>query len=151
LATDWVEKVNTTAQEHVPEPVVAAGILQPSGTWGAFGLEHVSGAAAMFKRRKVNKDAGGLAKSSWKSTKTALLAVTADKLYAFSVKQKGRNWKVQEPLGVWDRSDLQIETAPGKLATKVVFDVASTGEHYELEATTIGGSGINDAFVAAIA
>jgi hypothetical protein len=123
LATDWVEKVNTTAQEHVAEPVVAAGILQPAGTWGAFGLEQVSGAAAMFKRRKVNKDAGGLASSSWKGTKTALLAVTADKLYAFSCKQKGRSgWKIREQLGVWDRSDLRVEMTPGKLATKVVFD-----------------------------
>lgn len=151
MATDWVEKVNSTAQEHVPEPVVAAGILQPAGTWGAFGVEQLSPAAAMFKRRKVNKDAGGLAKSSWKGTKTALLALTADKLYAFSVKQKGRNWKVQQPLGEWDRSDLKVETAPGKLATKVVFDVVSSGEHYELEATTIGSSGINDALLAAIA
>src|SRR5919109_3702868 len=75
LATDWVEKVNTTAQEHVAEPVEAAGILQPAGTWGAFGVEQLSPAVAMFKRRKVNKDAGGLAKSSWKGTKTALLAV----------------------------------------------------------------------------
>ena len=150
MATDWVEKVNTTAQEHVPEPVVAAGILQPAGTWGAFGVEQLSPAAAMFKRRKVNKDAGGLAKSSWKGTKTALLAMTAGKLYAFSVKQKGRNWKVVEPLGVWDRSDLAIETAPGKLATKVAFDVASTGEHYELEATTVGSDGFNDPFLAAI-
>jgi hypothetical protein len=151
VASDWVAKVNATAQEQMSEPVVAAGILQPAGTWGAFGIERVSPALAAFKRRKVNKDAGGLAKSSWKGTKTALLALTADKLYAFSVKQKGRNWKVQEQLGAWDRSDLQIETAAGKLATKVVFDVVSSGEHYELEATTIGGSGINDGFLAAIA
>jgi ribosomal protein L11 len=150
LATDWVEKVNTTAQEHLPEPIVAAGILQPAGTWGAFGVEQLSPAAAMFKRRKVNKNAGGLAKSSWKGTKTALLAVTADKLYAFAVKQKGRSWKVQDKLGVWDRSDLKIETAPGKLATKVVFDVASTGEHYELEATTVSTASFNEPFLAAL-
>ena len=37
------------------------------------------------------------------------------------------------------------------MTTKVVVDVASSGEHYELEATTAGGSGINDAFLAAIA
>jgi hypothetical protein len=151
LATDWVEKVNTTAQEHVPEPVVAAGILQPAGTWGTFGLDQVSGVAAMFKRRKVNKDAGGLAKTSWKGTKTVLLAVTGEKLYAFAVKQKGRSWKVEDQLGVWNRSDLDLETTPGKLATKVVFDVEPTGEHYELEATTVGSAGFNDSFLAAIA
>ena len=107
MATDWVEKVNTTAQEHVSEPVVAAGILQPAGTWGAFGLDQVSGVASMFKRRKVNKDAGGLARTSWKGTKTVLLAVTGEKLYAFAVKQKGRNWKVEGQLGEWNRSDLE--------------------------------------------
>jgi len=151
LATDWVEKVNTTAQERVSEPVVAAGILQPAGTWGTFGLDQVSGVASMFKRRKVNKDAGGLARTSWKGTKTVLLAVTGEKLYAFAVKQKGRSWKVEDQLGVWNRSDLDVETTPGKLATKVVFDVEPTGEHYELEATTVGSAGFNDPFLAAIA
>lgn len=151
MATDWVEKVNTTAQERVSEPVVAAGILQPAGTWGTFGLDQVSGVASMFKRRKVNKDAGGLARTSWKGTKTVLLAVTGEKLYAFAVKQKGRSWKVEDQLGVWNRSDLDVETTPGKLATKVVFDVEPTGEHYELEATTVGSAGFNDPFLAAIA
>lgn len=150
MGTDWVAKVNETAQEQVPEPVVASGILQPAGTWGSFGLDQVSGVAAMFKRRKVNKDAGGLARTSWKGTKTVLLAVTAEKLYAFAVKQKGRNWKVEGQLGKWNRSDLDVETSPGKLATKVVFDVQPTGEHYELEATTVGSAGFNDPFLAAI-
>jgi hypothetical protein len=151
VATDWVAKVKETAQEQVAEPVVAAGILQPAGTWGTFGLDHVSGVAAMFKRRKSNQGAGGLAKTSWKGTKTVLLAVTGEKLYAFACKQKGRNWKIEDQLGVWDRSDLKVETTPGKLATKVVFDVAPTGEHYELEATTAGSAGFNDPFLAAIA
>lgn len=149
--TDWVAKVNELAQEHVPEPVVASGILQPAGTWGTFGLDKVSGVAAMFKRRSVNKSAGGLAKTSWKGTKTVLLAVTADKLYAYACKQKGRSWKIEDKLGVWDRSDLKVETTRGKLATKVVFDVEPTGEHYELEATTVGSAGFNDPFLAAIA
>jgi hypothetical protein len=151
VATDWVAKVNETAQEHVSEPVVAAGILQPAGTWGTFGLDQVSGVAAMFKRRKVNKDAGGLAKTSWKGTKTVLLAVTADKLYAFSCTQRGRSgWKIQEQLGIWDRSDLQVEMKPGKLATKVVVDVEPTGEHYELEATTVSTADFNEPFLAAL-
>jgi hypothetical protein len=151
VATDWVAKINETAQEHVPEPVVATGILQPAGTWGSFGLDQVSGVASMFKRRKSNKGAGGLAKTSWKGTKTVLLAVTGEKLYAFACKQKGRNWKIEDQLGEWSRSDLKVETTPGKLSTKVVFDVEPTGEHYELEATTVGSAGFNDPFLAAIA
>ena len=151
MGTDWVAKVKETAQEQVPEPVQAAGILQPAGTWGSFGLDQVSGVAAMFKRRKANKDAGGLAKTSWKGTKTVLLAVAGDKLYAFAVKQKGRNWKIEDRLGVWSRSDLKVETTPGKLSTKVIFDVVPTGEHYELEATTVGSARFDDPFLAAIA
>lgn len=152
-AATWerVAKVKEIAQEQVPEPVQAAGILQPAGTWGTFGLDQVSGVAAMFKRRKVNKDAGGLARTSWKGTKTVILALAGDQLYAFAAKQKGRTWKVEGQLGKWNRGDLNVETTPGKLATKVVFDVQPTGEHYELEATTVGSAGFNDPFLAAIA
>src|SRR6266487_6218516 len=79
VGTDWVAKVKEIAQEQVTEPVQAAGILQPAGTWGTFGLDQVSGVAAMFKRRKVNKDAGGLARTSWKGTKAVILALAGDK------------------------------------------------------------------------
>jgi hypothetical protein len=109
VGTDWDAKVKEIAQEQVPEPVQAAGILQPAGIWGTFGLDQVSGVAAMFKRRKANKDAGGLAKASWKGTKTVLLAVAGDKLYAFAATQKGR--KIEDRLGVWNRSDLTVDDA----------------------------------------
>lgn len=151
MATDWLEKVNSAAQEHVSEQVQAAGILQPAGTMGTFGLSQLSPAAAMFKARKANKGAGGLGKTSaLVGTKTVLLALTADKLYAFAVKQKRSGWKVQEQKGVWDRSDLKIETEPGRISTKVVFDVASTGEHYELEANTVSTAAFNKPFLAAL-
>lgn len=151
MAKDYVAEIKQTAQERVPEPIEAVGILQPAGTWGTFGLDRVSGVAAMFKRHKANKDAGGLARTSWKGTKTVLLALTTDKVYAFSCKPKGRQWTVQDQLGAWNRADLQIETTPGKLSTKVVIDVVPTSEHYELEATTAGDRGFHDHFLAAIA
>jgi hypothetical protein len=152
MGTDWAGKVQETAQEAVPEPVEAAGIVQPAGTLGTFGLSQVSGVAAMVKARKANQAAGGLGRTSvMASTKLAMLAVTADKVYAFAVKQKGRGWKVKDQIGVWNRPDLTIETTPGKITTKVVIDVGSTGEHFEVEATTAGGTGVNDRFLAAIA
>jgi len=150
VAQDYVAEIKQIAQERVPEPIEAVGILQPAGTWGGFGLDYVSGVAAMFKRRKANKDAGGLARTSWKGTKTVLLAVTSNKVYAFSCKPKGRKWTVQDQLGGWNRADLRIETTAGRLSTKVVIDVVPTGEHYELEATTAGDRGFHDHFLAAI-
>jgi hypothetical protein len=89
VGTDWVAKVKEIAQEQVTEPVEAAGILQPAGTWGTFGLDQVSGVAAMFKRRKVTKDAGGLARTSWKGTKTVILALAGDKLYGVRREAEG--------------------------------------------------------------
>jgi hypothetical protein len=114
VAQDYVAEIKQISQERVPEPIEAVGILQPAGTWGSFGLDKVSGVAAMFKRHSANKGAGGLARTSWKGTKTVLLAVATDKVYAFSCKPKGRKWTVQDQLGAWNRSDLQIETTPGQ-------------------------------------
>jgi hypothetical protein len=50
-------------------------------------------------------------------------------------------------LATWERADLKITTNPGKLATKVVLDVISTGDHYELEATTVGDYGLSTTFL----
>ena len=152
MATDWAQKMRDAVAPHVPELVVAAGVLQPAGTLGSVGLAQLSPLAASIRNRGVNKRAGGLAKTSaFANTKTAAVAVTADKVYAFRAKQKGRGWKIGDQLGVWERRDLQVSTEPGKLATKVTIDVTSTGDHYELEATTAMSKGLHDDFLAEIA
>jgi hypothetical protein len=152
MATDWVQKIKDDVQPRVPEPIVAVGMLQPAGTWGSFGAGQLSGIAGSLMRRAANKRAGGLAKSGAFSTKTALLAVTEGRLYAFNAKPSGRSWKIVDEAGDWDRSDLTVVTTPGSLSTKVVFDVQSTGDHYELEATTMmGGDKFNRPFLEEIA
>lgn len=56
--------------------------------------------------------------------------------------------------GALNRSDgrrglaVKVTTEPGRLATKVTLDIASTGDHFELEATTVGSAGFHDAFLA---
>jgi hypothetical protein len=140
MATDWAEKLKEAVQPHVPAPVEAVGMLQPAGTWGSFGVGYVSPLAGMFMRSKANKRAGGLAKDTFTGTKMAMLAVTADRVYAFKAKPSGRNWKVQEQVGEWARNDLRVTATPGKLTTKVAIDVVSSGDHFELEATTVGNA-----------
>jgi hypothetical protein len=140
MATDWVQKIKDDVQPRVPEPIVALGMLQPAGTWGSFGAGQLSGLAGTLMRRAANKRAGGLGKSGAFSTKTALLAVTEQRLYAFNAKPSGRSWKIVDEVGDWDRSDVTVATTPGTLSTKVVFDVQSTGDHFELEATTTMGA-----------
>jgi hypothetical protein len=140
MATDWVQKIKDDVQPRVPEPIVALGMLQPAGTWGSFGAGQLSGLAGSLMRRAANKKAGGLAKSGAFSTKTALLAVTEQRVYAFNAKPSGRSWKIVDEAGDWDRNDLTVTTTPGTLSTKVVVDVQSTGDHFELEATTAMGA-----------
>ena len=60
----------------------------------------------------------------------------------------GSTWRVGEQVVVWDRHDLAVETRAGKLATKVVIDVVSTGERYALEVTTAANHNGIEAFLA---
>jgi hypothetical protein len=139
----WLENLKETAQPHCDGEVLAVGLLQPPGGLGTVGLGQLSPLAAMIKARGGNEAAGGLAKTStFRNWKHALLAVTADKVYAFEAKPRGRGWKIKGQSGVWARADLKVELNPGKLATQVSIDVTTTGEHYDLEATTIG-PGVN--------
>jgi hypothetical protein len=138
-------------QPHVPEPILAVGSLQPAGTWGNFALSKFSPGAGMFGRARNNKKAGGLAKTGGMRTpKLACLAVTQDRVYALSIGTKRGRLSVEELLATWERADLQVATTPGKVATKVVLDVISTGDHYELEATTVGDHGLTTTFLDAL-
>jgi hypothetical protein len=149
---DWAEQTKANVQPHVDEPVIAVGILQPAGTWGSIGIGQVSRLASIVMRKAANKRAGGLGKQGEFRSQMALVAVTEHKLHAFNAKPWGRQFQVAEPVGAWAWDDLKIETTKGSLSTKVVIDVLSSGEHYELEATAIlQMKGHTDAFLAALA
>jgi hypothetical protein len=147
MATDWVEKMKQTVQPHVPEPVLGVGLLQPAGRGGSMGLSKISPLAGMLKRKANNGAAGGLARTGVFSMKMGLFAVTADSVFAFHATPKGREWRVGDQVAEWSRTDLRIETVAGRLATRILFDVVSTGDHYELEATTVGSNGFTQAFL----
>lgn len=150
-AEESFRQMQALAQPHVPEPVTAVGMLQPAGTWGNMGVSRFSPALASFNRHRHNKAAGGLAKTGMmKRPQLALVALTEGRVYAFAATIKKGGWVVGDGIGAWDRSDLQIGTNPGRLATKVVIDVASTDEHYELEATTVGDGGFTNLFLQAL-
>lgn len=145
---DWVAKMKETVQPRVPDAIVAVGLLQPAGTWGAFGSGKLSPLAGILKQRSANEAAGGLTRGGvFKQTKMAVFALTADDVYVFSGRPKGFSWKIGDELAHWSRTDLQVAAQPGKLATKVTIDVA-TGDHYELEATTALDHGFSDVFLA---
>ncbi|HEV2310371.1 MAG TPA: hypothetical protein VGU73_07600 [Acidimicrobiia bacterium] len=134
------EKQVATIQAAVPEPVIAIGGLQPAGTWGAFGMTKLSGAAGMFRQHEANKAAGALTgRKGIHTNHQTYLALTADKLYALDTKVSGYSGiKVRGTLAEWNRADIRVQLVPGKLATKVIIDHADGG-HYELESTNMTG------------
>ncbi|MFI5046919.1 MAG: hypothetical protein ACHQIG_07630 [Acidimicrobiia bacterium] len=148
---EWVDQAESDAQTQLDEQIVVVGFLQPSGSWGAFGMSKLSPMAGTVAQSDANQAAGGLAKAGGFKPKVAMLAVTNDRIHVFSTSPARKSSvKVGELLTTWARDDLSIATVPGRLATKVTIDVASTGQRYELEATMIGG-GFNDALLAEIA
>src|SRR2546422_662755 len=114
------DKMKQTVQPHVPEPVIAVGVMQPAGTWGGMGGDQISGIVGSLMRKNANKRSSGWGKNSAFRTKIALLAVTEDRLYAFNAKGWGTTCKVVDEVGVWDRKDVKVTTTPGTMSTKFV-------------------------------
>lgn len=147
-ADESIQQMKDLVQPHVPDPVVSVGVLHPAGAWGNMATSKLSPGLGMLRRRQNNQKAGGLAKTGAFGYKTAFFAITDDRVYALGATIKGRSWEVSDPTDSWARTDLQVATTPGKVATKVVLDVTSTGAHYELEATTVTDNGFTAAFLA---
>lgn len=147
-ADESIQQMKDLVQPHVPEPVVAVGVLHPAGAWGNMATTKLSPGLGMLRRRRNNDGAGGLAKTGAFGYEAAFFAVTAGRVYALGATPKRRTWVVADPTDSWARTDLQVTTTPGQLATKVVLDVTSTRDHYELEATSAGDNGFTAAFLA---
>ena len=91
------------------------------------------------------------ARSGLSSPSTSvLLAVTADKVYAFEFKQGWGGMKVKDPIAVWDRKDVKVtEGEQGSMTKELDIDIKSSGAHMEVEATTAMSAGdLVDEFLA---
>ena len=77
----------------------------------------------------------------------AFFALTADRVYAMGATPKSR-LRSSTRVGTGPAPTCRSAQIPGPLATKVSLDVTSTGEHFDLEATTVGDNGFTAAFLA---
>ena len=143
MAKDWVQEFKDTFQPHVDEPISAVGMLQPAGTMGSFGLGRISPLAAMIKNKGVNERAGGLAKAGvFTNTKTAAIVVTPSEGLRLPLQAEGHEVQgggAARGLGPQGR---EVPVEQKKITSQVSIDIASTGDHYELEAMTAGSKGI---------
>ncbi len=149
-AEEWIEEYKGWVQPRVPDPVVSVGFLHPAGAVGNIGVGRLSPGLGFFRARRSNQAAGGLAKVTLGGTQSACLVLTADHLYAFAYAPgtRGKHGTVGEQLGAWPRSGVSVTAKPGRLTTRVELDIATTGEHYELECmTTAGNAGTSQLFL----
>jgi hypothetical protein len=148
--SDWPEKLRALAQERIDEPVVAAGVFAPAGAVGSMAAAKVSPLTGMFRDRHVNKRAGGLGHHGTFKLRQALLAVTADRVYGFNSKPKGRSgWQIVDHVATWNRRDVRITVADARMTRLVTLAIASTGQRYEFEMMKLAGT-LNDALLDAL-
>jgi hypothetical protein len=141
----WAERLRLIAQQHVAEPVIAAGLFAPAGAMGGVGIGNFSQIAEMLRNRQVNRRSGGLGHQGLYKHRQALIAVTADKIYGFSAKPKrGSGFQVVDQVVVWDRKDVHTTVADKLMTKAVTFEVGPTGERHELEMVKLAGA-TNDA------
>ena len=145
------DKFKATVQAQVPEPVIAVGLLQPAGTWGAMGGDQLSGIVGSLMRKSANKRSQGLGKNSAFKTKMAVVAVTDGRVYAFNAKGWGLQTKIADKVGDWSHDELEVTVTPGKMSTQFVIVVTETGDRYELETNALMAmGGFTDDFVKAL-
>lgn len=129
----WMRPMIEAVQPWCDEPVIAAHTLQGAGGW-ASGISNGLLFGGLFSRapRHVRARAGGL-------PDTIILAVGATKIFVFPYKTKGMRLDVGPPVRVWRRDDVAARGDKRRVASKLTIDVQSTGDHHELESTSMTG------------
>jgi len=129
----WCE----TVQPKVSEPVLAVGIFNRRGAWGAVGLQYVSQAATLWQWGRTKRRAPGLPDKF-------LIAVTPTKVHAFGFRPAGTKVKVKDEYAVWDRATLSVSEGEGRVTDRLVIEPAGEpgdGERVrvEIESSKWGG------------
>jgi hypothetical protein len=138
MAEKYHEKNLKLIQEAVPEPITSAAIFQRKGQMGANLTGGFAAGASLAAHGDAKKAAPGFPENT-------ILGASDTRLYAFKVKS-GFSWKLKEPVGIWDRSAVQITATPGKATAQLRFDFGD-GAVAELECQTLATNAGNLVFV----
>lgn len=132
----WMAPTIEAVQPWCDDKIVAAGTFQVAGGWASAAGQGLLGAlvGTVLRRtpKHVRERAGGL-------PDTVILAVGENKVFVFPYKTKRLQLDVTPPVRVWRRDDLVVESDVRMVASKLTIDVAPTGDHHELESTSMTG------------
>ncbi|MEK6278091.1 MAG: hypothetical protein AABM29_08770 [Actinomycetota bacterium] len=122
-AAEYRQKFFEEAKPHVHgEEVVAVAPFRRGGFGTQMAISKAGGglayaAHALFRK----KQAGGLPDK-------VMLVVTPTKLYGFKWKFKGRNYRIQDEVAVWDRASLKASTERKANLTMLTIESPAEGE-----------------------
>lgn len=136
--------VNGMAAEKISEPIVAAALFRRGGAAAKMGISKARLGAIAYAGAALTakKQAGGLPDKT-------LLVATGDKIYAYKAKMKGRNWKVEEEVAVWDRASLKAVGRPSTGLTMLDLESAE-GEKVSLAPIGVHDDPVSLEFIQAI-
>ncbi|HEX2294779.1 MAG TPA: YqcC family protein, partial [Actinomycetota bacterium] len=133
---EWMAPTIDAVQPWCDEPLIAAGTFQVAGGWASGVSNGLLGAlvGTVLRRtpKHVRERGGGL-------PDTVILAVGPTKVFVFAYRVRRMKLVVEAPVRVWRRDDVVARSDERAVASKLTIDVASTGDHHELESTSMTG------------
>jgi hypothetical protein len=132
---EWRQKcLDLVAPRVDGEEVLSAAALRRGGAAASMVASKAQLGGLVYAGIKLlnKKKAGGL-------PERVMLAVTPDKLYAFKLGFKGRDYKVGDEVGVWERAGLKASTERKSGMTALTIESPTEGEK-----VTLVGVGVKD-------
>jgi hypothetical protein len=129
-ATEWRQKCRDLVAPKVNgEDVLSAAAFRRGGAAASMAVSKAQLGGLVYAGVKLfnKKKAGGL-------PERVMLAVTPNRVYAFKLGFKGRDYNVKDEVAVWDRGGLQISTEVKSGMTALTIESPAEGE----KATLVG-------------
>ena len=134
-AAEWGQKLrDLVAPEVNGEEVVSAAAFRRGGATASLIASKAQMGGLVYAGIKMlnKKKAGGL-------PERVVLALTPDKLYAFNLGFKGRDYKLKGEAAVWERAGLKISSEQKSGMTALTIESPAEGEK-----ATLVGIGVKD-------
>ncbi|MGB7588427.1 MAG: hypothetical protein WBM00_06925 [Solirubrobacterales bacterium] len=133
--TEWRQKYRDLVEPHVNgEDVLSAAAFRRGGATASMAASKAQMGGIVYAAVKLfnKKQAGGL-------PERVMLAVTPQKLYAFKLGFKGRNFTIKQEAAIWERAGLKTETDRRSGMTALTIESPAEGEK-----ATLVGIGVKD-------
>jgi hypothetical protein len=130
---EWRQRCREMAESKVDEEVLAAAGFRQGGASANYAASKAQLGALVYAGIKLlrKQQAGGLPDK-------VVLAVTPSRIHAFKLKIKGRDYRAEDEVAVWERPGTKIATGSGGGMTTLTI------ESPEGEKTTLVAIGVRD-------